>query len=125
MAKEYAPERGSRLAELNELFIWYALRIANSLWTLDYIVNDSSSEGNYINSPHGSRHKKRTGGRKCGGYSDGQGNTCKIVTHEGGYVHVGGCYKARGDFIPVAHVGYYCVPDQVQYFCLGVLALTK
>ena len=33
MAKEYAPELGSRLAKLQELLFWYALRIANDLWT--------------------------------------------------------------------------------------------
>lgn len=79
LANEYAPELGSRLAKQSELFLWYALRIVNKLWTLDYVANDSSSGGNYKDAPETYRRKERAGARLCGGYFDGQGNTRKLV----------------------------------------------
>lgn len=125
MAKEYAPERGSRLSNEYELYIWYALRIVNGLWTLDYVANDSSSAGNYRNAPGATRSKERTGARKCGGFCDGQGNSYKIVTREGGYALVSGYYNLDGDDYPVADVSYCNGPDGIRYDGSGVLVLTK
>ena len=125
MAKEYAPERGSRLSNLHELFIWYALRIVNGLWTLDYVANDSSSAGNYRNAPRAIHSMEKTGVRMCGGHRDGQGNSFKIVTSAGGYVLVGGCYEMGGDYYPVADCDYNNDPDDFPDDSSGVLVLTK
>ena len=125
MAKEYAPERGSRLSNEHELYIWYALRIVNGLWTLDYVANDSSSAGNYRNAPVATHSMEKTGARECGGYRDGQGNSYKIVTREGGYVLVGGVYYLDGSFFPVADVYCNYDPNFIQSFSSGVLVLTK
>lgn len=126
MAKEYAPERLSRLSNKFELFIWYALRIVNRLWTLDYVANNSSSAGNYLNAPGATHSMEKTGERVCGGYCDGQGNSCKIVTHEGAYAMVGGGYDNSGDYYPV--VGVNC--SSFPYYAFrrvgsGVLVLLK
>lgn len=125
MAKEYAPERGSRLSNLHELFIWYALRIVNGLWTLDYVANDSSSAGNYRNAPGAAGFMEKTGSRMCGGYRDGQGNYYKIVTREGGYALVGSYYDTYGCYYPVSYIRYINIPDDVLKFCSGVLVITK
>lgn len=125
MANEYAPERGSRLSNLHELFIWYALRIVNGLWTLKYVANDSSCAGNYSNSPSTSHYLEKTGARECGGFRDGQGNSYKIVTCEGGYAVVGGDYYTRGEHYHVANFyscdNHYSIPRVSS----GVLVLTK
>ncbi|MBQ2836203.1 MAG: hypothetical protein IJE68_05160 [Clostridia bacterium] len=125
MAKEYAPERGSRLSNEYELFIWYALRIVNRLWTLDYVANDSSIVGNYRNSPGATHSLEKTGARKCGGFCDGQGNSYKIVTREGGYALVGGYYNNNGHNYPVADVNYNSHPYDIQSYSSGVLVLLK
>lgn len=124
-SKEYAPERASRLSTLYELFIWYALRIANGWWSLDYVACDSSSAGNYKNSPNTSQRRERTGTRECGGYADGQGNTCKIVTYKRGFVIVGGAYFYSGDHFPVAFFSCCNNPDDPRNNSSGVLVLTK
>lgn len=125
MAKDYEPERGSRLSNEYELYIWYALRIVNGLWTLDYVANDSSSAGNYWNAPGATHSMEKTGARMCGGFCDGQGNSYKIVTREGGYALVGGGCYGNGDGCPVAVV--YCTddPNVILYRSSGVLVLTK
>lgn len=125
MAKEYAPERLSRLSNEHELYIWYALRIVNGLWSLDYVANDSSSAGNYWDAPGATHSKEKTGARECGGYKDGQGNSCKIVTCEDGYALVGGDYGVDGHCYPVANVHYNNNPFINQNFSSGVLVLTK
>ena len=125
MAKEYVPERGSRLSNEFELYIWYALRIVNGQWTLDYVANDSSAAGNYWNAPGATHSMEKTGARECGGYRDGQGNSDKIVTCEGGYAQVGGyCYDDGNDY-PVAGVRYDDLPYVIIYYGSGVLVLTK
>lgn len=125
MAKEYAPERGSRLSTLYELFIWYSLRIVNGLWTLKYVAQDSSSAGNYWDAPDSSHEIEKTGARKCGGYADGQGNTCKIVTIEDRFLLVGGYYDCNGHEYYVAYVRSDFNPNITQYNQSGVLVLTK
>ena len=124
-AEEFMPERGSRLANLYELFIWYAWRIVKGYWTLSYVANDSSSDGNYANSPNAAGEYEVSAKRKVGGFRDGIGNTCKIVTHGVRYALVGGDYRNFGDFYPVGDVFYHDYPSNTLYDCSGVFVLTK
>ena len=128
MAKEYLPERGSRLATLYELFIWYAWRIVKGYWTLHYVAEDSSSAGNYCNSPTATHKLELAGERKCGGFRDGQGNTFKLVTHKYDLVVVGGDYETAGCYVPVGNF-YYCQDannmNRIRSNACGVLVLTK
>lgn len=116
LCKQYAPERSSRMANLYELFIWYAWRIVKGYWTFEYVTNDASSAGNYKDSPnlyaindprHYHHDMDKAGAKECGGYKDGQGNTCKIVTHKGKYKAVGGCYISSGKTNPIAITNFY------------------
>lgn len=125
MFKAYMPERGSRMANLYELFIWYAWRIAKSFWTLVYVADDSSSAGNYWNAPGATHCIEKAGARGCGGFRDGQGNTYKLVTHKDSFAAVGGRYDNRGINYPVADVDYNYNPNNIPYYGCGVLVLTK
>jgi len=128
MAKEYDPERGSRMATLHELFLWYALRIANGLWTLHYVESNSNTAGNYWSAPGAAGAIEKTGARECGGYRDGQGNSKKIVTYKSECAQVGGYWLDDGTTWPVARVLY---PGDDQTWAAhpdhytGVLVLTK
>ena len=125
MAEAYAPERGSRLANIHELFIWYALRIADGFWTLEYVCDDSSGAGNYIDSPDFLKRKGLSGEVACGGYKDGQGNTRKLVTVEDGYAIVGGDFQEAGCKFPVAEENYLGLSDIIGDYGTGVVVLTK
>ncbi|MCI9063981.1 MAG: hypothetical protein HFJ17_05215 [Clostridia bacterium] len=125
MCQEYNPERGSRSANLYELFIWYALRIARGLWTLDFVANDSSSGGNYYNTPNAAHKRELAGARECGGFRDGIGNTYKAVAHKGGLALVGGSCSDNGKNRPVADVGFVSNPNFFQYCGSCVVVLTK
>ena len=116
LCKQYAPEKNSRMANLYELFIWYAWRIVKGYWSFEYVVNDSSLAGNYQDSPnpyaindprHYHHYIDKAGAKECGGYKDGQGNTCKIVMHKGKYKATGGCYLSSGKTNPVAITNFY------------------
>ena len=125
MAKEYSEERGSRLANLYELFLWYALRIANGFWTLNYVANNSASKGNYWNATKASRRLEVSGAKECGGYNDGQGNAYKIVDFEDSYAVVGGAYDVDGYYYPVANVNTNIYVFGIRHKSLGVVVLTK
>lgn len=125
MAIAFAPERGSRLANIHELFLWYALRIADGFWTLEYVADDSSGAGNYIDSPEALGKRARTGEVASGGYKDGQGNTRKLVTVEDGYAIVGGECQESGKRFPVACEIYLGLPNMMGDYATGVVVLTK
>lgn len=125
MAEEYLPERGSRLATLYELFIWYAWRIVKGYWTLGYVANDSSSAGNFCNSPKATHKLELTGTIKCGGFRDGQGNSCKLVTYKNIFATVGGNFDNNGYNSTVHNVFLHYSLDDIINFDCGVLVLIK
>lgn len=98
MAKEYLPDKGSRLATLYETIMWYAWRIVKGYWTLDSVTNNSSSIGNYADSPNAAHKREKAGVRKSGGFRDGQGNTAKIVSHEHKCYFCGKLYETMEAF---------------------------
>lgn len=125
MARRFARERGSSVASLHELFLWYALRIVDGLWTIEFVTRNSTTGGNYFDAPGSSKKIDRSGQKICGGYKDGQGNTCKIVTIEGGYALVGGYYRRCGRDYPVAEVFRYYYPSNLPDDSVAVLVLTR
>ena len=103
MAEEYCPKRGSRLSSLCELFIWYALRIVDntdSTWTLDKVSNYSTRVFS----------------------TDAQVSTIKFVSHNGGYVLVGG--NSRSGSSPV-EVFVAESPYSMHVDTTAVVVLTK
>ena len=125
MAENYNPKRGSRLANLQELFLWYAVRIAKGLWTIDDVVIDSTKCGNYRNALDGRHRMEKTGARICGGYRDGQGNTYKIVTNNGHFLLIGGCFHCHGDDYTIASIHNGNSPRCTRSYGSGVLVYTK
>ena len=124
-ATYFSPQYGSSLATVYELLLWYAYRIAMGYWSLEYICDDSSSEGNYWNSPVPVHGFEPAGIRKVGGFLDGVGNTYKIVKNpEGGFSLCGGYYINNGNEYPVAEVlSNRDVPNNGFYYGSGVLVL--
>ena len=121
--KKFAPEWDSDLANLYELFLWYGYRIAKRLWTLEYVCDDSSSAGNYRNSPDASHDFEVSGKREVGGFADGVGNTYKIVAHKAGFAACGGNCNGDGRYYPVADVDCYSSPYCTNNDGSGVLVL--
>lgn len=113
MAKEFDPRRGSCLANVYELFLWYAYRIAEGNWTIDYVCDNSSREGNYCNSPKSMRDITVSGFEEVGGFADGVGNTYKIVKSNDAFAICGGNYHTYGNRYPVADV---CLISQERAF---------
>lgn len=105
MAKNYWPKKNSRMATLYELLLWYAYRVAKEYWTLEYVCDDSSLEGNYCDSPKPSHTFDLSGKREVGGFYDGTGNTKKLVTHGNVYAICGGDSTfSSGKAFPVGKV---------------------
>lgn len=99
----------SELAILMEGDLFKAWRVAKGFWTLDYICNDSSSEGNFKDSPDSSHGFEVSGSRKVGGFRDGVGNTHEVYQTDDrkGFVVVGGSAKESGDIFPAASARYF------------------
>lgn len=102
-AEVFAPEYRSGIGNLYELYLVYAYRIMHGYWTLEYVCNDSTGNGNFLDSPGKNIFGCETAGeRKVGGYCDGIGNTSKIVEQDMQILSVGGNYTHYGKFNPVA-----------------------
>lgn len=124
MAETFAPEYGSQLATLDELFLWYAFRIAMGYWTLEYVADDSSCSGNYINAPLAGRRIELSAQRKVGGFADGIGNLKKIVRNSNGrFFQCGGHFRCSGIAYPVAEIRGATMMG--ISFCSAVLVLKK
>lgn len=105
VAEMFAPQYNSGIGNLYELYLVYAYRIMHGYWTIEYVCNDSTAEGNFFDSPGKSIFGCESAGeRKVGGYFDGIGNTSKIVEQNMQILSVGGNYTHYGRFNPVARV---------------------
>lgn len=124
-AMEFAPEWKSDLATKQQLLLWYAYRIAMGFWTLSYVCDNSSSAGNYSNSPDNAGCFEVSGAREVGGARDGVGNTIKIVDcGDFGYGVFGGFFACEGKRRPVAD---FLLVSWNFFGCdtSGVIALNK
>lgn len=128
LGKAFMPERRSRLSTFYELFIFYAYRIARKHWTIEYVCDDSSSAGNYFNSPDSEHFCESSGAKKVGGFYDGIGNTYKIVSFDTHDFRVcGGAFSNMGYYVPVS--GFDSCnresADLVVSFGTGVISLLE
>lgn len=121
-AEEFAKEYNSGLANLYELFLWYAYRIVKGYWTLEYVCEDSSSKGNYRNSFN---DFEVSGKRKVAEATDGIGNTFKIVKIEDKMALIGGCCYDMGYTNPVGSVCYRIPYDDKFFYASGVIVLRE
>lgn len=125
MAKAFAPEHKSGLADIYELFLWYAWRIAKGYWTLEYVCDNSSGMGNYCNSPDSSGSFELSGAREVGGRYDGTGNTYKLVLNGNKFSMCGGYWASAGYCFPVATVFGDFLPYTSLNNTCGVVVLRK
>jgi hypothetical protein len=125
IAKGYAPEYGSKISTLYELFLWYAYRIAKGYISLETVCKDSSGLGNYIDAVGSTGNVEVSGAREVGGFRDGVGNTFKYVISSEGNVLVGGMSILGGSEYTMADVGYYIVDEYDSEFFTGVITLRK
>jgi len=86
---EYCPSRNSRIAKSEELYLWYAYRVARNYWTLKYLCD----------APIHFNELEVSAKKKIGGFADGITNTRKFVRGHYGYEWFG--YSRRGD-VPAA-----------------------
>lgn len=97
-AKSFAPVYNSQLADVYELFLWYAYRIAKGYWSLSFVCDNSSYKQD------GDREFLASGSKEFGGFSDGLGNTYKIVKHPVEKFWIcGASYREPLDKFPVIH----------------------
>jgi len=120
--QEFAPEWNSRMASIHELYLWYAWRVVKGYWSLEYICDDSSDGANYFTSPNPSHKCEVSGNRVIGGFSDGTGNTYKIVSYGSGMAVCGGKFDDYGNVFPVADESCY-IDSEVVFCGTGVIAL--
>lgn len=124
-AKEFMPTYGSRLTNIYELFLWYAYRIAKGYWTIEYVADDSSRLGNYIDSS--SRNlsgMELSAVREVGGFRDGIGNSYKLVkSMENTFLLCGGCYEDSGKGFPVADIVKDNYPKYSDSYTVGWVTL--
>lgn len=114
LAKDFAPEYGSRLANLYELLLWYAYRIAEGMWTFKEVCD-------------GRKISNRSGRKKLGGFFDRVAYSVKVVkSPKGGFTTVGReyWYEEHENFLPASYVidhsAYVLSPGLV-----GVVVLKK
>lgn len=93
----------SRLAILEEGDLFKAYRIAMGYWSLECVCENSSSVGNYRNSPEPSFVCDPIGAKEAGGFYDGAGNTIQVYKTPFGFACVGGMYRDYGSEVPIGY----------------------
>ena len=115
----------SDMAWLEEGDLFKAYRIAMGYWSIKYVCDDSSSDGNYQNAPNATHNVEVSGAKKVGGFCDGVGNAYEIYQTESGFALVGGCYHNFGNYCPVADTFYIKKANILSYDGFGVLVLRR
>jgi hypothetical protein len=122
----YDEEWSSGLGSPEEGDLFIAYRVACGMWSLGYVCDDSSSAGNYWDSPRSNHNFEHTGARLVGGFKDGIGNTLKIFKDASTFIVFGGDFIDSGDKHPVASVNSVSYnPRDVNYRGCGIVVLRK
>ncbi len=115
----------SDLATLYELTLWYAYRLAKQYWSITYVCDNSSSAGNFMDSPNAYHTMVKTGKIKVGGFCDGIGNTFRLVRHGRNYIRVGSYFKNSGRYNQVFKMTVYSRPTVDDEYGAGVIVLKR
>jgi hypothetical protein len=124
-AKEYAPERNSRLgtdleyaAFLGVFIKKLASKCKSIEWAWNVVCNDSRELGHYWNSDASGRHYEPTGSRGSCGFYD-LANTTKILACEADtdkFCLAGGNFLNDGWDDPIANITAYNICDKISAF---------
>lgn len=120
-AKQFCPERGSRLGTKKEYIAFLGIlikKLSKSGWSVagawNAVCNDSKELGHYWNSPNAKYEFEPTNSRKVCGFYD-LANAYKILSEDeegSGFWLAGGCYNCYGNFLPLDDLGHF-------NFCYG------
>lgn len=116
LSKEYAPEYGSRLATLHELFLWYAYRVAKGHFSMKEVCDETVYSLAYrIPTLY------KSGEDVVGGFADGIGGTYKIVKEsKNSFILCGGVFSKR---LPITQMVYNDSPICKHEHGVGWLVL--
>lgn len=133
VAKEFLPEKESRLGTTKERIAFLGLLIKYLIEEKGYEVKDawkavcdqSKDLGHYWDSENAKHEFEDTGSRQIGEWCD-LGNTCKITEEDeaGGVSLVGGYYNCCGLNCPLADVFSIDNPYDVYYDSVGWFVLS-
>lgn len=132
VAKEFMPEKGSRLGTTKERIAFLGLLIKYLIEEKGYEVKDawkavcdqSKDLGHYWDSENAKHDFEDTGSRQIGEWCD-LANTCKITEDDeaGGFSLVGGNYNNNGNNYPLADVNSINNPNNVYNNSVGWFVL--
>lgn len=133
-AKQFCPERGSRLGTKKEYIAFLGIlikKLSKSGWSIakvwNAVCNDSKELGHYWNSPNAKHGFEPTKSRKVCGFYD-LANAYKILSEDeeaGGFWLAGGCCNNIGYIFPLAVLNHdYCCNNDCN-FGVGWLVLEK
>ncbi len=133
VAKEFLPEKESRLGTTKERIAFLGLLIKYLIEEKGYQVSDawkavcdqSKDLGHYADSENPKYNFEDTGSRQVGEWCD-LGNTCKITENDeaGCFSLVGGSYANFGDCYPLACVDDIDFPYDVYVYSVGWFVLS-
>lgn len=131
-AKDFLPEKNSRLGENNEHYAFLALLIKYLIENENYTVSDawkavcdqSKNLGHYRDSKNWKGKLEPTGSRKVGKWYD-LGNTYKITVNEkaGGFSIFGGYFNGYGCHYPLVNIYAVYSPNYEYGISVGWLVL--
>ena len=90
-AKEYAPQFDSGIAKLEELYLWYAYRLAMGYWSISTLCDEINSVFSKKKTDE-PLQLKLSGEQKYAGARDGIENTMKIVKYGEEFMLIGNAY---------------------------------
>lgn len=133
-ARQYLPERGSRLGTKTEYVAFLGVLIKNLIasgWPISKawkaVCNDSGELGHYWNSENARHDFEPTGSRENSDFCD-LANTCKILAWDaetGGFWLAGGNYFYYDDYSPLADLGHRTFLGNASNNSVGWLVLSK
>ena len=133
-ARQYLPERGSRLGTKTEYVAFLGeliKKLVASGWSMSRawkaVCDDSRELGHYWNSENARHDFETTGSREICGFCD-LANTYKILAEDeeaGGFWLAGGIYDDNSHCYPFADLDHYTYQDDDRNNSVGWLVLSK
>lgn len=133
-AKQFCPERGSRLGTKKEYIAFLGIlikKLSKSGWSVaeawNAVCNDSKELGHYRNSPNAKHKFETTNSRKVCGFYD-LANAYKILSEDeeaGGFWLVGGCYFNGSNYYPLTDLYHSYCCNYGNDYGVGWLVLEK
>lgn len=134
IAKDFMPEKESRLGTTKERMAFLALLIKYLIEENGYVVSDawkavcdqSKDLGHYWDSENAKHRFESTGSRQVGEWYD-LANAYKITVDDetGGFSLVGGFFNCYGNNYPLVDIRSVNFPNNVYYDSIGWLVLSE